>query len=75
VRVYLPDMFSHVPAEEPDALRRSLNVLEIYRRQPTLLDELAGVACLDDLRRLADNPPRHMTRSRALALFRRLAAQ
>ena len=72
---FLPDMFSHVSAEEPDALRRSLNVLGIYRRQPTLLDELAGVACLDDLRRLADNPPRHMTRSRALALFRRLAAQ
>ncbi|MCM0756862.1 DUF2064 domain-containing protein [Desulfovibrio aminophilus] len=72
---FLPDMFSHVPAEEPDALQKSLNVLEIYRRRPTLLDELPGIARLDDLRRLIGNPPKHMARSRTLALFRRLAAQ
>lgn len=69
---FLPDLFSHVEMGRPDVLRKSLNLLDIYRRRVTLLDELSDVDTLEDVRRIAADPPAHLARSQTLAQARRL---
>jgi hypothetical protein len=71
----LPDLFSRAEPGGPDVLARARNVLDIYRRRVTLLEELPRVVGLTDLQQLAANPPRHLARSKTLALVRALAAQ
>lgn len=71
---YLPDLLSHVDGDRSDALSKALNLLDIYRRRVTLLDELGGLGSLEDVRRLAADPPPHLARSRTLAQARRMLA-